>query len=173
MFAKIGKKQAYRRHRAGFTLLEIIVVLFVISMGLVGVLSLVIRNIQSQSYNKDNLIAYQLAQEGIELVRKVRDSNWRTSDPFNTDLAAGYYYMDYLDEAPQATSSSASPLLRRDDDGFYRHGLSEAATSSGFTRLIRIEDLDVNSFRVLSDVSWNSRDNNYSYVLETILYDWR
>ncbi|MFA7088175.1 MAG: type II secretion system protein [Patescibacteria group bacterium] len=158
---------------AGFTLIEIIVVLSVISMGLVGILSLIIRNIDSQSYNKDNLIAYQLSQEGIELIRHVRDSNWRTGDNFNDGLAAGHYYMDYLDDLPHATSSVVGAVLYRDSNGLYVHGATVGSTATAFSRGILIDEIDENSFRVLSRVSWNSRDRDYNYDLETVLYDWR
>ena len=93
----------------GFTLIEIITVLFVVSLGLIGVLSLIIQNIQSQSINRRSIIAYQLAQEGIELVRKTRDSNWANGDIWNKNLVSGSYYMDPLDSIPQFMSNFIRP----------------------------------------------------------------
>ena len=81
--------------KKGFSLIEILVVFFIVSVSLLGVLSLLIQNIQVQSINKNNLIASSLSQEGVELIRQVRDSNWRDGLPFETSLADGSYQIDY------------------------------------------------------------------------------
>jgi len=169
-----------RRVRSAFSLVEIVVILFIISLGLVGILSLIIQNIQSQSYNKNNFIAYQLAQEGVELIRQVRDSNWKNGVNFGTNLVplSGFvaeYYMDYRDTMPHDASSNPTLLtiLKQDSAGFYFHGATSAATTTPFSRLIRVTDLSENNFRVNSLVSWQDHNRNYSYDLETFLYDWR
>ena len=61
---------------SAFTLLEVIVVLAIVSLSLLGTLSLIIQNIQVQGLNRKSLVAYQLAQEGLELIRNTRDANW-------------------------------------------------------------------------------------------------
>ncbi len=159
--------------KKGFTLIEVIVVLYIMSLGLVGVLSLIIQNIQSQSYNKSNLIAYQLAQEGIELVRKVRDNNWRNALDYDSSLAAGDYYMDYTDSVPRLHNPVVPDELRMflDVDDFYIHGAG--ATSTPFSRKITIEALTDHSIRVISNVSWGGHGRTYLYNLETVLYNWR
>lgn len=167
--------------KRGFTLLEIMVVLFVISLGMVGVLSLIIQNIQAQSYNKNNLIAYQLAQEGVELIRKVRDSNWKQSLPYNTNLADGQYYMDYLDNVPTLCNpndheQAEKLVLKQDENGFYfNESLTSTGvtTSSGFSRLITIRNIDAKSLQVTVKVSWKEKGRDSSYILDTYLYDWK
>jgi len=167
----------------GFSLVEIITVLFVVSLGLVGILSLIIQNIQSQSYNKDNLIAYQLAQEGVELTRKIRDSNWRGARlPFSTILYSGNagttYYMDYNDPALNVYDSNNpdAAILRQDNNGFYTHDLSASTPSSGFSRLITITNGQYgqnNSVNIKVTVSWSANTRNYHYDLDTSLYNWK
>lgn len=160
--------------KSGFTLVEVVVILFVMSMGLIGVLSLIVQNIQSQSYNKSNLMAYQLAQEGVELIRKVRDSNWREGLPYDDKLASGEYFMSYDDAAPQI-HDAANPgelVLKQDAANFYTHD-SAAGKTTIFSRLITITAVDANSFRVVVAVSWAEFGRNYVYNLETILYNWR
>jgi len=160
--------------KSGFTIIEVIVILFVMSMGLIGVLSLIVQNIQSQSYNKSNLIAYQLAQEGVELIRKVRDSNWRAGLPYDDKLADGQYFMDYTDTAPQA-HNSANPdelILRKDASDFYTNNPLEM-NQTIFSRLITIAAVDSSALRVVVTISWSETGRNYNYDLETILYNWR
>ncbi|MFH0951238.1 MAG: hypothetical protein V1765_02070 [bacterium] len=60
----------------GFSLLEIVVVASVVMTGFVGILILAERTIQFRSINQKSLIAAQLAQEGLELVRYYRNDNW-------------------------------------------------------------------------------------------------
>jgi type II secretory pathway pseudopilin PulG len=168
----IGQPAANRP--AAFTLVEIIVVLFIVSVGLIGVLSLIVQNIQSQSYNKSMLVGYQIAQEGIELIRKTRDSNWKAGRPFNTGLADGVYYMDYLDSVPTpAVANSDVFILKQDTNGFYHNDPLSPNPSSGFTRQLTLTNIGTNSLRVVVTIGWTERQRDYTYDLETILYDWR
>jgi len=165
--------------KKGFTMIEIVVVLLVVSIGIVGVMSLIVQNIQTQSYDKNTLISSQLAQEGIELIRKVRDSNWKTSLSFGTGLVGTMgtkydYYMDYLDSVPHIYSGNSSNLiLKIDSSGFYRNGPLTSASNSIFSRLISITELDDHTLLVDSTVTWTDHGHNYSYNLETLLYDWK
>jgi len=169
-----SKKVRQTVQAKAFTLVEILTVLFVISVAMIGLLALIVQNIQSQNFNKYNLIAYQLAQEGIELVRQVRDSNVNNSLAWDTNLDPGYYYMDYLDITPISTTEAAPETqLYQDSGGFYIH--DSGASSTPFYRWLEIErlsGLDYASY-VRSTVSWEEHDRSYTYQLETILYDWR
>lgn len=156
--------------KSGFTLVEIIIILFIISVGMIGVVSLVIQNIQSQVINKNNITAYQLAQEGIELTRKVRDTNWINMNDWRLGLANGAYYMDHLDETPHLITETNNGLLYQDASGYYIHEGGGNATQ--FTRTITITTLTPDSIRVDSNVSWSDRNRSFDYNLETFLYDW-
>lgn len=62
-------------NNVGFTLLETIVALAVILAAVVGPITLITRSIFNFSFAKNKLIANNLAQEGLELMRLVRDNN--------------------------------------------------------------------------------------------------
>ena len=168
-----NKKSILRAKTApGFTLVEVLVVLFIVSFGLVGILSLIVQNIQSQNYNKNGLVAYQLAQEGNELIRRVRDSNWKAGVKFDTGLEDDNYIMDYQDSLPIHYGGNLSETkLKKDQAGFYVHD-SNLTTDSGFTRLFRISSSTSNMLRINSVVTWTDKDKYYSYNLESLLYDW-
>ncbi len=163
--------KAIKYNRKGFSLIEVITILFVISLGLVGVLTLIVQNIQGQQFNKQNIIAHQLAQEGIELIRKVRDSNWLTGANWNENLAAGDYYMDYNDSIPTATSSAE--VLYLDANNFYTHDSGDAVSTSIFSRQISLAVNSTSSIQVISQVDWGDKNKTFTYTLETLLYDWR
>ena len=148
---------------------------------MLGVLSLIIQNIQSQSVNKGALIAYQLAQEGIEMVRYTRDSNWAAGRAWNTNLPAGTnYIMDYTDSAPRVISCSGQSGLKKNNSGYYYNpGCSgDSNPDSGFTRIITLapnpeDPSNPSTMLVHSMVTWNDHSRNFSYVLDTNLYDWK
>src|SRR5680860_965210 len=121
---RIGNKKS-----PAFTLIEIIVILFIISVGLLGVLSLVIQNIQSQVINKNSIVAYQLAQEGIELIRKTRDTNFINLDYWNQGLEDGTYFMDYLKDTPLILVDPSSASLYINVNGYYVHNASGELTN--------------------------------------------
>lgn len=163
-------KEKIKNNLPGFTLVEIMAVLFVVSLGLIGVLSLIIQNIQSQNINKKSIVAYQLAQEGIELIRKTRDTNWLNADPWNKNLVSGDYYMDFLDPIPNLLTAPEQADLYKDGEGFFVHEGGVGQTF--YRRLITIENLTAHSMRVYSKVTWSDRGNVFDYDLETLLFDW-
>lgn len=64
-----------RRRNAGFTLLETIVALSVILAAAIGPVSLVTSGLVDFSFAKNKLVAANLSQEGIELIRGLREDN--------------------------------------------------------------------------------------------------
>ena len=163
--------------KSGFSIIEIIVALFIISIGMIGVLSLIVQNIQSQNVNKGALIAAQLAQEGIELIRHTRDSNWAAAQAWNTNLAPGHYIIDYRLAAPRAISFSNQEHLRQDATGYYYNPdlSTDLNPDSGYARTIDIvaNPGNASSIYVKAAISWSDHNKNFSYVVDTILYDWK
>lgn len=163
--------------KEGFSLIETLAVLFVISMALLGIVSLINQNIQVQNINKNNLIASSLAQEGIELIRNVRDANWLNSQAFDTYLSDDSYQIDYRDNMPTPTTNISQTKLYL-KDGFYVHdsGSETGLTPTIFSRQItikRLNDSNGKPLQVRSLVSWTDHNKPYRYELQTLLYDWR
>lgn len=63
-------------NKKGETLLEILIALTVITMASAAAASAVMSAVQSVSMSRNYLIAQNLADEGIEAVKNVRDTNW-------------------------------------------------------------------------------------------------
>ena len=63
-------------NQKGFSLMEIIISIAIITIGLVAIISLFTSNIKSEIRSRDKLIAVYLANESIEIVRQQRDNNW-------------------------------------------------------------------------------------------------
>ena len=61
--------------QAGFTLVETLAAILLISVAIVAPMGLTVQSIQGAFYARDQITASNLAQEGIEAVRSVRDAN--------------------------------------------------------------------------------------------------
>jgi len=63
------------KNQSGFTLLETIVAIFILSLAVVGFLSVMTRGISIGSYAKDEMIASFLAQDAMEYIRAKKNEN--------------------------------------------------------------------------------------------------
>ncbi|HTW96998.1 MAG TPA: hypothetical protein VMD74_05070, partial [Candidatus Methylomirabilis sp.] len=165
----------------GFTLLEIIVVVFIISLGLLAIVSLVTQNIQVEFINKNMLVASQLSQEGLELVRNKRDVNWLRKDDWQTGtttttnfniLQDGTYTIDYtgtINSAPNSINDPAAQLYLN-GSGFYNH---TSGSPTPFSRLIIASNIGTASTSITCLVQWKRGTNTYNFAAETALYNWR
>lgn len=169
--------------KAGFSLIEVLAVLFIVSLTLLGVVSLIIQNIQVQSINKSNLIASSLAQEGIELIRHVRDDNWKNNQSFDMGLSDNsgteyYYTVDFNTGTATLITDSNQSKLFLNSEGFYVHNLGSAVslTETIFSRqvaVVRLNSYPGSPLQVRSIVSWTDRTKPYRYELQALLFDWR
>lgn len=76
MFSLLKKNLISKRFSRGETLIEVVIALFVVAIGSITATSLIITALQSNSFSRDNLVALNLATEGIEAMRNIRDTNW-------------------------------------------------------------------------------------------------
>lgn len=171
-------------NKQGFSLMEVMSVLFIVMVGMVGVMSLVLQNIQVKEINTNRIIAHQLAQEGIELIRKQRDTNWiicgSAASPgpncWLSNIEAGFNYMvDFNDEYPvKVTNIEDTALYKSTSSGFENMYVHEATSQeTPFFRMIEIEPMPGNSIYITVTIEWNERGQMYSYSAETVLYNWK
>ena len=155
----------------GFTLVEVMIAIFVFLVGVVGIYALLPRAIKTTTDNNNRFIAAQLAREGIEIVRNIRDENWLSGDTWDNGISSGDYEADYT---AHSLSQSFSPAdkLKIDADGFYNYSNGKETI---FTRKINVEktiDADSNPIiKVTVTVSWGGTGKTYK--VQEYLYDWR
>lgn len=164
------------KNNLGISILEVVVVMMIIALGLVGVLSLVIQNVEAQYINKNVLMASGLAQEGLELVRNVRDLNWLMPGDWKQNIVGdGAYIIDYggLTSINMDVNSldDAAARLYVNSNGFYTH-TSSGNTATNFYRLITVSDQG-NYLDVKCAIRWKDGARNHDYTAETYLYNWR
>jgi hypothetical protein len=89
----IGKcYQRVRSDRRGIGLLEAMVALLVLMIGIVSIIVLMLSSTLSARISRDQLMASNLAREGVEIVRSVRDSNWLKMEALEVHVADGSSY---------------------------------------------------------------------------------
>ena len=114
-----------RSSHAGFTLIEGIIAIGIISTAMLVGLGLAISNLTAAQANSDRIIAANLAREGIEVVRHIRDSNWLRQDAnvdkdddANNSKLTFYSWDDFYDSWPLPTTLDCG-LGDPDDCGNY------------------------------------------------------
>ncbi len=164
----------------GFTLLDVIFAMGIIIVGLIAVLGLLRYVILAGRYSNDKFIATNLAQEGMEIVRAVRDSNWLAHQTWNQGLGSGDYQAQYNSVSLASYSSSSQPL-KIDAGGYYNY---DTGQNSKFSRKIIIRqppdticpaDAVVpndDNFCAIVEVSWQMLGLNYTTLIQDRFYNW-
>lgn len=155
------------KHRA-FTLVEVLVALAVLSIGLVPAFYHVTGAVLLAGRIRDSLITANLAQEGVEIVRSLRDANWFKG------LAYDDGFDDCLPGGCSVQFDSGSVLdkqgaLRLDPaTGLYQYQRGEPTPYTRTLYITRLPD----SVRVESVVQWDYRGQPREYRVRAYLYDW-
>lgn len=62
--------------KKGESLVEVIIAIFVVALGSGVATSLIVSALQANQFSRDNLVALNLAVEGVEAIRAIRDADW-------------------------------------------------------------------------------------------------
>ena len=158
-----------KNQNKAFTLMEIIIVMGVVISVLTSALVLITMTVNSTRASRSRIIAIGLSQEGLEIVRNIRDNNWlagrRTALDWRQDMNPGDYRVQY-DSSGLLVFSTA--LLRINND-FYQYA---GGDNTPFYRKITIEHIGDNQMRIISEVTWNEQGRNRAVSAETRLYNW-
>ena len=156
--------------KKGFTLMEVIVSLGVIIAALVGVMALVTFSVSSIRVNKSRIIASNLAQEGLEIVRNIRDNNWlnykRSVSNWRDGLASGNYLVQFDTENLLVFSSTP---LKINPAGRYQYN---SGSDTLFYSKISIEHIGDNQIKVISQIDWQEDGKSHVVKTETRFYNW-
>jgi len=152
----------------GFTLVETLVSLVILSVVIVPILSLssIVAGVNISI--QDNLVASGLAQEGVEVVRAIRDTNWFNDRVFDYGLSDGAYRVEW--NSTTLLGLNSNPALNL-DNGLYAY---LSGTPSKFSRAITITKINTGELRVVSNVTWTGRGGvNKSINAESHLFNWK
>ncbi len=153
---------AFKTQR-GFSFTEVMISLFVLSIGFLGVIGLATKTLQGSFAQRDAAIASLLAQEGIELVFNIRDTNIQAgnSDVFD-GVDDGDYRIDYQNVTLlNGNNVNQCRLYRKNaspQQNFYSH-TNAGGTATKFARKVTIDDTDPDIREVEVMVYWGGTNS--------------
>ncbi|MFA5962308.1 MAG: prepilin-type N-terminal cleavage/methylation domain-containing protein [Parcubacteria group bacterium] len=133
---KKNKKHNY----AGFSFMEVMLSVAVLSIGVMGVLPLFTSALRQSLDSRDQIIGAMLAQEGVELVQNLRDNNFKNRvDAFSGAFPADDTVNCRIDFQSALDCSSTLFRLYADNvTNFYKHSTT-SATITKFRRRVNID----------------------------------
>lgn len=172
----MNKSQAQLQNQSGFTLVEAMVAITILSMAVTGPLLIAQKGIGSAIYARDQITASYLAQEAVEFVRNVRDSNriylppgesWLyqfdgcMEDGSGRKCRIDSQYADFLTVGAIETCPAGDecPVLMLDSDNdIYGYGSGGSWKPAIFTRTISIDETVTNREALVTvTISWQTK----------------
>ncbi|MBP9717914.1 type II secretion system protein [Candidatus Gracilibacteria bacterium] len=176
-------------HARGFTLIETLIGIAVIALVITATAELTQGSIKLSDVTHNQFAAYHLAEEGLEIVRNKRDSNWLQNRSWDTGLDEGTYVVTTVDPlgrqegTPPWTLDVGTPdeseRFRRTITISYETpeapALPEPVTPAAEGALPAPENATppAELMHVISEVKYTNRGKETTVTLETILSDWR
>lgn len=186
MFLQFAKQK-------GFTLVETLVALSIFSLSVIALLVALGGGLKGTNFAKSKMIATYLAEEGIELMRNMRDTfvlydgggnGWPEFlahvNPCANNSKGCIFHTEQIvygdPEKPiteidlDACSSFCPPLYFHPSTGAYDYLIGADGEVSGFRRHIRIEIINAHEARVHSFVFFGEENNSVGFVEN--IFDW-
>jgi|TARA_Y100000031_G_scaffold69444_1_gene77172 hypothetical protein len=151
----------------GFSLLGVIVSVFLITVGLTAILTLANISLKGASTGKMRLIASGLTQEGIEVVRNMRKTELDWNDWYSA-VSSGDYRIQY--DNPNLIAFSDIVLKLDTTTGLYQY---DTGQDTVFKRKVTLTKVSSDQVDVKIEVSWQLRGQSHSLIAENKLWNWK
>lgn len=188
-----------KQTKTWFSIIEVMVGIFIFTVGLVWVYALILSSMQLNDYSKNSIIASNLARESIEMVRNIRDSNFKNLEKWDSIpgsngaslFQTGVYFtlendineLDHQDfelkwisnfvEGKNMVPEMENYRLCLTPESLYTYHCDANTTKTPFYRYIVFQDLpdfSANAKKVTTKVIWNHR-GYHEVQMDTILTD--
>lgn len=178
----------YIKNNKGFGLLEIAISISLIAISVIPIVNMLSTSLKEEAKMEQRLTAIYLAQEGMEVIRKIRDDdvNWPPagmtggdkvivsdqSQSFgqckNTDVTDGFKLLNKTTNRMQVLTKANSGYIQCE----YDSAMVEANEwhNSGFQRYVNITDLGGGVMQIIVKVE---RNGQIMYSLTSYLNDLR
>ena len=170
--------------KLGFTLVEILVAVSILSISILATFTAVQGALRSTNFSEDQIIAYYLADEALEYIRSVRDSNairhisalgggsahgWLTTISPTCNTAC---YVDVPNNTVTACSSSPDScpmLLYNATNGLYQY---TTGSPTMYRRSVSITSISATEVSVDVFVSWTAQGISKTHTQKLVLRNW-
>lgn len=170
----------------GFSFVESLLSVFLVAFGIVAVFPLINAGMRESMDSRDQVVGVMLAQEGVELVRNLRDNNWAKGyESFKSEAAypTGFNSNsqtncrvdtnNVINDCRSNVSTTGRELYIANGNGLYDH--TSSATPTNFRRKIDLAYFQADgtagnqsnaaSAVVTSMVSWKTSSVNFPATL--------
>lgn len=174
--------------KRGFTVLESIVAIMILSLSISGAFSAVQQSLSQAMIAKDEIKAFYLAQEAVETIRNKRDANqlikintgpvsWlngiTSACPFSTAVIKNTCTVDTTDfNIVNCGGDWGSCPNLRQNPLIFVYGYEESWPASNFKREIQIESINANEIIVTVRVTWTKGVIDKEFKIKTHLLNW-
>lgn len=146
----------FNNQKKGFTLLETVLVMFIVAVSFTGIYVVMAKNSEHEKDNRYSLIAANLAQEGVEIIRNKRDENLLAEISLNSGLVTGSCRPYWNGSSPVCDNNRVIEI-ELDSNNIYRNcsNASCPQTKPAFSRNCQINS---NSTQIVATctVTWQS-----------------
>lgn len=168
----MNKRRASRTSlNRGQLIIEAMIAITLLSVGLLGLFTLLTRAYSMQQRMADRYVATYLAAEGIELVKNQLDTNVIQKRAWNEGYTVnGDYGMDFLG-AVLNPALATQPLKFDSASGLYNY---QTGNNTSYRRALSITNVTADEIRIVSKVTWSDKNGKPAeIVLEDHFYNWR
>lgn len=182
-------------NKTGFSIIEILIGMFIFSLGIISVYAVISSSVRVNEYNKNYIIASNLAREQLELMRNNRDYNYEKLQKFDQINPHGWdfskvftwstYYMvenniswlsfpiDVKELSIADLSNQENYQLCLDTQNKYIYCPTWTTfKKTYFYKYIYVDKLDEDTLKISSKVIWKAKWV-HEFELKTILSDWK
>ena len=157
-------------NKKGFSLIGVILAVFITSVGIVGMLDLSQTSLKAATLSKTRLIASGLAQEGVEVVRYTRRAQMEWDDWYDS-VSSGNYLVQYNNaNLLDFLVFSETPLRLNAGSGLYQY---DAGANSPFYRKVTLTKWSSTEVRVIVEIKWLEKGNWHKLTVEDRLLNWK
>jgi prepilin-type N-terminal cleavage/methylation domain-containing protein len=176
----------------GFTLIETLVAISLLSIAIVAPMSLTSQSLSAAYYARDQITAFNLAQEGLEAVRAIRDGQIlqisRSADASSIDLFGSIpvnraFTIDSRNSDITACPSNGCPVLQTDGVLYGYDVDTDNWPLTNFTRTLyacylhspdQCNSTPSDEVRLTSTVTWPTAASNQirTFTIYEDLYRW-
>jgi len=172
----------------GFTIVEALIAVTVLLLGVTGALTAASQGIMSSTYSKEDVIAFNLAQEAIEMIRSMRDQNGINGTNWLTGIANSGDPCELGSSCTVDVNDSSGIFLHRcdgscpvvkQDSSTGAYGYNPAWTNSPYTRTVNVsrgvgDGLNPSQeVSVKVTVSWSHGLVSRSFTAQENLFNWQ
>ncbi len=155
--------------RRGQAIVEALVAISALTIGFLGIFTLLSQSFALNRVVSNNYAANYLASEGIEVVKNMMDANSINGRAWDSGLGAGAYEVAY--DSRSLNSDQGRTLSFDPVTDLYSYSGSVATP---FKRVITLTKVSNTELKVVSEVSWNDRGGaSFRVALEDHFYHWR